>query len=198
MKDIVTIAVVSCAPVRHDAEAGRVSGFIRAAAKRGSDIVVFPSLGSAAAENAGSAAAACGVIAVCGISLGHTMLWTPDGCAVQAHSGWGTVDTAWGKIAFTDGSRLGRELPSGVRLAIAACDCQAEAEGDIKRLAEQGVFTVWANPSGSIADGWHTGGSGVLGPDGGQLIPCREGADTPVMQMFTIDLSEAERGSCIE
>lgn len=62
MKDIITIGVVNCAPLGSKIGEKRVLGYIRALAKRGVELIVFPALDGIRMERVQEAAAKYEVI----------------------------------------------------------------------------------------------------------------------------------------
>ena len=97
MKDIMTLAVVNCAPLWSGAERERIAGYVCAAAKRGAELIVFPALRHVDAALAEKLAGEYQTAVACGLDGGQAVLCLPEGGGVFVETGWGVSHTVWGR-----------------------------------------------------------------------------------------------------
>lgn len=189
MRDIITIALIRCAPLWDENDRDRMEGFVRAAARRGADLAVFPVLAPIRSEWVVDAAAAYQIAVAYGEDGPKTVLCLPDRSIFRAETDWNIVPTPWGPVALC-GSDAGQTQGSiGVRLAL----CSRADDRPLSAAIPPGEgFFVWVNPAGYGREEQFCGSYGVIAPDQTQRHPPCCGADVPSMLLLTLDLSEAE------
>ena len=124
MKDIITVGMVNCVPLSPEIGEQRVKGYIRALARRGAQLIVFPTLYGIETERVQDAAATYKTAVVFGLAGGSAVLCLADGETTEAADGWKMTDTVWGTVGLVDSLHYTGQVPADVRLAYVPCNDQ--------------------------------------------------------------------------
>lgn len=190
MKQIITLAAVGL-PACQENTAGRMAGFVRAAARQGAELALFPvvSLDEKDVRAVARATAEHGVYAAFGLETGGAVC-SPSG---DIWRGTGLWQSPWGPAALLTGAEPDEAqalnaLRQGARLLLCPLRGGASRRADTR-------LTVCAARAVVAAAG---SAGGVLGPVGageGPVWYVGGLCGAPGLQLYTADLSISEGGA---
>lgn len=223
MRQIITVALVSFLPYSGAPEQNlsRIAGYIRAAVKRGADLVLFPHAalsgltGSAPEERRRaaqelaaltrelSAYVVFGAVTAESTPRHEAVVCTPVGqaiCLTRSPERAQLIDTHWGTIGIVfldDFGGVEHAYANGARLVLNPAACGAAESVHFHEeltacAAQYQIFFASAN--------WAAGGACILGPGEGANgtavylngLPTKAAGCAPELHIHTIDLSAAD------